>query len=149
MCSPGWPGLKLCSADVTLGVEGTQHGLATSSGWRGTYQSAVHSQTLPVMSKRPKPFGGKLPTGEVPSKPSSFVFCHGNSPCQLLAIALPSGKCSSPQAKTAASSPPRAACSHSASVGSSLPAQAAYASASSQATWTTGWLSRPLIEVPL
>ena len=36
--------------DVTRGFAGTQHGLATSSGWRGVYQSVVHSQTLPVMS---------------------------------------------------------------------------------------------------
>ena len=43
--------------------------------------------------------------------------------------------------------PPRAARSHSASVGSSFPAQVAYASASSNATCTTGCRSRPLIDV--
>ena len=32
-------------------------------------QSAVHSQTLPVMSTRPYPLGGKEPTGEVPVVP--------------------------------------------------------------------------------
>ena len=55
------------SGEVTRGLAGTQQGLATASGCRGTYQSEVHSQTLPVMSERPYPFGGKLPTGEVPS----------------------------------------------------------------------------------
>src|SRR4051794_38978468 len=55
----------------------------------------------------------------------------------------PAGANSSPQAKTAPSRPPRAARSHSASVGSDLPAHVAYASASSGATWTTGWRLRP------
>ena len=53
----------------------------------------------------------------------------------LLARSSPSAHrrdaCSSPQAKIEPSRPPRAAYSHSASVGSSLPAHAAYASASS------------------
>ena len=34
-----------------------------SSGWRLAYQSPVHSQTLPAMSRRPSPFGGYEPTG--------------------------------------------------------------------------------------
>ena len=29
------------------------------------YQSPVHSQTLPIMSQRPKPFGGNASTGDV------------------------------------------------------------------------------------
>ncbi len=49
---------------------------------------------------------------------------------------------SSPQTKAAFFSPPRAANSHSASLGSDFPDHAAYASASSYATWTTGWSSR-------
>src|SRR5918995_3482672 len=32
------------------------------------------------MSRSPNPFGGKLPTGDVPSNPSSLRFCQGNSP---------------------------------------------------------------------
>jgi hypothetical protein len=28
----------------------------------------VHSQTLPIMSTSPYPFGGKVPTGEVPTR---------------------------------------------------------------------------------
>ena len=66
-----------------------------------------------------------------PAYPSLIRFCHGNSPCQVLAIIVPSGANSSPQANTAPSSPPRAAHSHSASVGSALPAHSAYAAASS------------------
>ena len=31
----------------------------------GAYQSLVHSQTLPAMSYRPNPLGGKEPTGAV------------------------------------------------------------------------------------
>ena len=69
--------------------------------------------------------GGKLLTGEVPRLPGGLRLCHGNSPCQVLAIVLPLGGGSSPQVKTAPSRPPRAANSHSASVGSSLPAHAA------------------------
>ena len=51
------------------------------------------------------------------------VFSCGNPPCQVFAIWRPPGANSSPQANSAPSSPPRAANSHSASVGSSLPAQ--------------------------
>ena len=32
-------------------------------------QLVVHSQTLPTISNRPKPFGAKLPTGDVCSLP--------------------------------------------------------------------------------
>jgi hypothetical protein len=35
------------------GSRGTQHGLSAASGWRAAYQSAVHSHTLPAMSKSP------------------------------------------------------------------------------------------------
>ena len=49
-------------------------------------------------------------------------FSCGKLPCQVLARCSPPGLNSSPQANSAPSSPPRAANSHSASVGSSLPA---------------------------
>ena len=49
----------------------------------------------------------------------------GNSPCQVLAMCMPPGVNSSPHANSAPSSPPRAANSHSASVGRSLPAHRA------------------------
>ena len=41
------------SGEVTRGLRGTQHGLSTSSACRVVNQSDVHSQTFPVMSKRP------------------------------------------------------------------------------------------------
>ena len=66
----------------------------------------------------------------------------------MLAIRVPFGTSSSPHANRAPSSPPRAAYSHSASVGSDLPAHVAYASASSYATCTTGCRSLPLIVLP-
>ena len=72
------------------------------------------------MSESPKPLGGNVPTGDVPTYPR-----QGKSPYQRLAIRCPSGSASSPQAKRAPSRPPRAARSHSASVGSTLPAHAA------------------------
>ena len=53
-----------------------------------------------------------------------------------------------PVVHVAPSRPPRAARSHSASVGSALPAQAAYASASSCATWTTGCRARVYVSLP-
>ena len=42
-----------------------QQGLSTSAGWRSAYQSVVQSQTLPAMSYKPYPFGGKDPAGVV------------------------------------------------------------------------------------
>ena len=51
----------------------------------------------------------------------------GKMPCQVLAISCPPGVNSSPQANSASSNPPRAANSHSASVGKSLPVHLAYA----------------------
>src|SRR3978361_405507 len=58
------------------------------------------------------------------------------------------GRSSSPQGKRAPASPPRAAYSHSASVGSRVPAQRQYACASSQDTWTTGWFARSPTDEP-
>src|SRR4029079_3062272 len=125
------------------GLLGMQQGAGLPWARRGVYQSVVHSQTLPVMSKRPYVFGGNASTGDVPSKPSTRRFCQGNSPCQKFAIGRPSGINSLPHAYSAPSSPPRAANSHSAAVGSDFPLHRAYASPSAYATWTTGKLLRP------
>ena len=57
---------------------------------------------------------------------------------RTLAMWWPSGLNVSPQTNSAPSSPPRAANSHSASVGRSFPAHWAYAAASANATCTTG-----------
>ena len=74
------------------------------------------------MSKSPNPFAGKLPTGLVRVQPLSRVLRHGKSgPSQVLAMIRPSGRASSPHVNTVPSSPPRAAYSHSASVGSAPP----------------------------
>ena len=61
---------------------------------------------------------------------AGFAFWCGKSPCQVFAIARLRGMNSSPQANSVSSSPPRAANSHSASVGNSFPAQRAYRCAS-------------------
>src|SRR5262249_49111600 len=100
------------------------------------------------MSCRPYPLAGNAPTGEVPSYPSSRVFRMGNSPCQVLAIHSPPGLNSPPHANSAPSSPPRAASSHSASLGMALPAQSAYAATSAQPTCTTGWSGLLRTELP-
>ncbi len=63
--------------------------------------------------------------------------------CEGLERIFPSGANSGPQANGCASCPPRAAYSHSASVGIAFPAHAAYAAASSQATCSTGCRFRP------
>ena len=69
---------------------------------------------------------GKLPTGEVRVHPLSLVLRHGKSgPSQVFAMIRPSGRGSSPQVNSVPSRPPRAAYSHSASVGRSAPAQSA------------------------
>ena len=67
-----------------------QQAFCASAVWRGWYQSVVHSHTLPIMSYSPYPFGGNASTGDVRSYPSLRRFCHGNSPCQVLAICRPS-----------------------------------------------------------
>src|SRR5262249_21517817 len=104
---------------------------------------AVHSHTLPATSTSPYPLGGKVPTGDVPAPLNRRSRSWGNAPCQVLVMTLPRRRNSSPQAYVVWSSPPRAACSHSASVGNRLSAQSAYACASSQPTWTTGCRSSP------
>ena len=65
---------------------------------------------------------GRLDSNVVIGYAASFVFWYGKAPCQKLAIGRPPGVSSSPQAYSAPSSPPRAANSHSASVGSIMPA---------------------------
>src|SRR5579871_414850 len=102
------------------------------------HQSEHHSQTFPDVLYSPNPFGANAVTGAVETKPSSAVFRTGNSPCQMLQRCLPRGVSSSPHGNLARSRPPRAARSHSASVGSRLPAQLAYAVASFHDTCTTG-----------
>ena len=98
--------------------------LGAPAAW-SWYQSDVHSQVLPVIWNRPKPLGGYDLAGAVYSHPSAWVLWFGKSPCQTLAMWRPPGVSSSPHANSAPSSPPRAARSHSASVGISLPAHAA------------------------
>src|SRR6266540_2959156 len=98
------------------------------------------------MQCRPWSLGGKEPTGAVPTKPSAAVLRTGKSPCQTFILCSPPGSSSSPHGNAFALSPPRAANSHSASVGSLALAQAQYAFASSQETCTTGWSTRSSIE---
>src|SRR5712671_6188553 len=107
------------------GFAGTQQALGASAVCWVEYQSVVHSQTLPIMSYTPLPLTGKARTGEVRAKPSVRSLSSGKLPCQVLAMCLPAGVNSSPQANSAPSRPPRAANSHSASVGSFLPADVA------------------------
>jgi hypothetical protein len=59
----------------------------------------------------------------------------------------PPGSSASPQGKWCCASPPRAANSHSASVGSRVPLQSQYARASFHDTWTTGWSPRSATEL--
>src|SRR5688500_12474632 len=66
----------------------------------------------------------------------------------MLARCRPFGVSSSPHGYRARSSPPRAAASHCASVGSDLPTQAAYAQASYQETCVTGWFCATSDEGP-
>ena len=120
----------------TVGPVGSTR--APPTWWLLLNQSEHHSHTFPETLCRPYPFGSKAVTGAVPAWPSSTVLTSGKSPCQTLLICRPSGVNSSPQGKSACSSPPRAANSHSASVGRRLPAQAANAAASFHDTWTTG-----------
>ena len=86
--------------------------------------------------------GGKASTGQVPRHPSAPVSSVGKVPCQTFIRCSPAGSRSSPQGNGEPTSPPRAACSHSASVGSRPPHHAAYASASRRDTCTTGWSPR-------
>jgi hypothetical protein len=62
-------------------------------------------------------------TGEERSYPSSARFARGNAPCHVFAISRLPGVNFSPQANSPSYDPPRAANSHSASVGNSLPAR--------------------------
>ena len=78
----------------------------------------------PDVSWSPKPLAGNDRTGAVVRKPSSSVLWVGNVPCQMLHHHSPPGVRSSPHANRAPCRPPRAAYSHSASVGSRVPAHA-------------------------
>ena len=56
-------GIELGKRDIfdfgpPRGFDGTQQGLSLVSGCRELNQSSVHSQVLPIMSTRPKPWGG-------------------------------------------------------------------------------------------
>ena len=109
----------------------------------GSNQSAHHSHTLPVMLCSPNPFGGKASTGAVPAKPSAHGVAAGKVPWNTFIMCAPSGSSSSPHGNTMPRRPPRAANSHSASVGRRVPLHAQNAWASFHDTWTTGWSSRP------
>src|SRR5688572_7364660 len=80
------------------------------------------------MSYRPYAFGGNVATGDVKLNCSVFRLCRP--------FAWPVN--SSPQGNMFLSTPPRAACSHSASVGNRPPAHSQYAVASVHVTLTTG-----------
>ena len=73
------------------------------------------------------------------------IFCLGNSPCQVFAMCRPPGVNSSPQANSAPSRPPRAANSHSASVGSACRPMWRRPAHRENDTCTTGWLSSALM----
>ena len=95
--------------------------------------SAVHSHTLPIMFESPKALGENASTAQVP-----VVGLLGKAPWNTFACGTPPGSSSSPHGNVVAD-PARAAYSHSASVGSRFPAQAAKAAASFALTCTTGW----------
>ena len=70
------------------------------------------------------------------------VFSAGNAPWKTFMRCSPPGSSSAPHGERLPSRPPRAAYSHSASVGSRPPAHAQYAAASFHDTCTTGWSHR-------
>ena len=86
---------------MTLGSGSAGGGQQEFAGWsrawpRAEYGVVVHSHTLPIMSRSPKPLGGNVPIGEVPTQPSAPSLRYGKRPCQVLAIRLPSTVGSSP-----------------------------------------------------
>ena len=83
-------------------------------------------------------FGIELPTGDWygGNRPGAGLF--GKSPRKTLQRGTPSAMSSSPHANRLPASPPRAAHSHSASLGRRAPAHAQYALASCHETCTTG-----------
>ena len=106
-----------------------QHGkLAASGACLAVHQSVVHSQTCADhVVDAVKPFGGETPSPARIARVTvtRIYFRAGNFPARILARCCPPGVNSSPQANSAPSRPPRAANSHSASVGKSLPAHLA------------------------
>src|SRR5512140_3843021 len=128
------------------------------------YRSAFHSNTLPAISSTPNglPPAGKLPTGAVDTQPSSisyiaFGLTFKSKSCDIL---FRTGFCtprhSAPHAFSRLAlgswsphgyirpSLPRAAYSHSASVGNRFPAHVQYATAWFQSTQLIGWSGRLL-----
>ena len=95
---------------------------ARAGSSRLSNQSSHHSQTFPTTCHSPYPLGSNVRTGAVVRYPSSRVFTRGNWPCQMFARHPPSSTSASPHGYFAWSIPPRAAYSHSASVGSRRPA---------------------------
>src|SRR5919112_1790696 len=117
-----------CRLLSSFGRDGEQQvdaGTAPLSTWRGVQGELVHSQTLPAMSYSPYPFGGYVPTAVVRPFVLGRSLRHGKWPCHVLAMTRPSGMNSSPHVYRAPTSPPRAAYSHSASLGRRLPLHAA------------------------
>ena len=93
-------------------------------GW-STSRRSTPTRCRPCRRGRTR-WPGRNPTGDVRVHPLSLVLRQGKSgPSHVLAMMRPPGRASSPQVKAAPSRPPRAAYSHSASVGSAAPAQAA------------------------
>ena len=100
-----------------------------------TAPSAVHSKTLPAMSSAPQ---GAAPAGCSPA---------GDGPADALPkVARVVSGSSSPHGQSR-SSPPRAAASHSTSVGSRTPFAAQNASASARETYVSGTPSSPVTGV--
>src|SRR4030042_4567419 len=104
--------------------------------------SFTHSQTLPAISYNPYPLGAYLPTGSEPMNlhftPSSNLASFGAP----LGASLGQNGAISPHGYACPSKPPRAAFSHSASVGRRAPRQVQNAVASSQLTFATGSWAR-------
>ena len=115
---PGASGSWLSSGRAPRGLRGRQHALAAEAACRDAYQSSVHSQTLPLISCRPSRESEeppiKDPTFHVPSLPQP-------STKPGLKIARSQSGIASPQGYSLASSRPRAAHSHSHSVGKRPP----------------------------
>ena len=91
------PPLSAWISDGSGSSDVGQQDFAGASRWpRSEYFVVVHYHTLPIMSTRPKPLAGKVPTGEVPTQPWAPSLRYGNRPCQVLAINSPSSRGSSP-----------------------------------------------------
>ncbi len=122
----------------------------TSSGCRWSTSRRSTPRRCPPCRRARSRWRGSCPTGAVRDEPA----LPGAAPREVGAVPGvrhdPAARvaASSPQVYAVPSRPPRAAYSHSASVGRSAPTHAAYAAASSWATWTTGWSGRRFTELP-